>query len=534
MPRVGELDCFGRLDPFSVDVLNLQSGRYLLRSNHVAPICLGFGDEKNLGDICNIHMGPKICDCSVRNQPGAVLLGPAFRLSYPCSRRICSVHNALVNRHGTRQPICTATFAYFHEFVGAYANLVEAAYHDEPCLDEAIWMKKWTLSKQAEIVRQQQLRLPDFSRVKAFVKFEGGHRIPKKARLIQGYADLRAQAYLGPRVCALQKACSKMFPAVVNHGIRVVICSGFTVEEVGAWMEHVLNRFGDGVRFYERDGANWDSTMNAQLLECKLAMVQSFTKDEDLCTALRLGVDVKGKAAIRGGGSLSYTLNSTTKSGHNDTTIGNGLINAYISYSACRSLGLSAEIIVAGDDCLMGISGDFDEKALATEEARFGIVPEYAKIRHYACVSFVSGLWYPGKHGLFFGPRVGRLLARLNWTTKAVASNKRRIWQRSVAAGLQSAVDIPVLRALIANMVSPGPLMEVGHKAYKFSHAVEVDEASILLFVAQRYGISPADIFELECFIKTCGSDCQILKHPVADRIMEWDFADPAQRPINF
>jgi len=491
-------------------------------------VCLGFGDEQGLDPAHHLLSVPcKVCDCATVRQPGAECLGFVTRPSWVVSRRYCTLHNAICNRHGKCRPAFSGDFSPFEQLSDELVHELKGLYdlHIDHYREE--WINKWPLKKRDAIRFEQATKFVSPSLVKLFAKYEGGHSRPTKGRGIQMYYDLATQALWAPSFTSLQKAFAMIFNGREFHDVSITFASGMTHGELGRWMDDTM-ALGDCV-FYERDGKNWDATMARPHHDLKNLWYRKIVGDEfadfvDSC------YEVKGSARTPHG-LFKYKLSGTTKSGHNDTTLGNSLINAAISYCAMKTLGLRGRIIVAGDDCLVAVYGTRQQaEQLAAVEATFGIVPEAKVFDHWSEVSFISGVWYPSPSGFCFGPKLGRLLARLFWTTKCVPKRKRVAWRHSVATGmLQFFGDVPILRAWLQSNV------QIGCKVIavdKLSADFAVVRGGMLVeFLCQKYEISTADVIETEAFIMSLPSRPGYVSHPVLDKIMSVDLADVFDRP---
>jgi len=507
----------------------LLTGFYDLASCYGDCVCLGFGDESVLDPAHSLLFVPdKICDCDRSRQPGAECLGFVTRPCWVMSRRYCTLHNSICNRHGKCRPTFTGNFEPFngllpglrHELRGLFDLFIDH-YREE-------WINKWPLKKRDLIRFDQQTRFVSPGLVKLFAKYEGGHSRPTKGRGIQMYYDLATQSLFAPEFTALQKAFAVIFDGSRSlNGIDITFASGMTHAQLGSWMDDTLAR-GDCL-FYERDGKNWDATMSRPHHDMKNFWYRSIVGD-DFADFVDSCYEVKGSARTPNG-LFKYKLSGTTKSGHNDTTLGNSLINAAITYSAMAKLGLRGRIMVAGDDCLVAIYGGGDVYRLSTVESEFGIVPEARVFDHWSEVSFISGVWYPTPNGFTFGPKLGRLLARLFWTTKMVPKRKRSAWRHSVAMGLLGFFgEVPILRAWLSrNRCIGAPVIEVE----KLNVEYAVIKGGLLgEYISQRYNISMADICEVEAFIMSLPPRPGYVSHPVLDAIMEVDLADIFDRPV--
>lgn len=491
-------------------------------------VCLGPGDENNLGENCKITCRP-VFDChdDIR---GAVLLGLATDVAYVCRKCPCNAHNAMCNRHGTKQPKMTSDFSNFRKDFGVFIeDTVSVEYAELKTHYDVNWLDKWPQRKREAILDSQGKDFYKFDRVKNMVKREVALAAPKKARCIQYYENFATQSFLGPTVTAIQKSYTKWF---YRRGgdVKITLASGLNQDELGAWMSDCLTDYPNA-RFYERDGKSWDATMNRQHHEFKMWCYRF--ADAEILRAIDEGFEVSGCGIYRKGYTstrLAYTLRGTTKSGHNDTTIGNSLVNAAIAYEAMVRLNLKGDIIVAGDDLLVVVDGDFDADLLAAEESKLGITPEYAKFTHYLDVSFISGIWFKNSDNKFtFTPKPGRLLRKLFWTVNPPTKKKLDTYMRSIVVGVRSVVgDMPIINTFLD--VHEPASGEV--KTSQYTHLIgTLGPGNISEDFKYKYSITDSEILSAEEFLRANRGRVGLIVHPVIDRIVAIDMADVHERP---
>lgn len=493
-------------------------------------VCLGKPSQIDVADKVDpkhkVHRTPA-AGCEKRGQVGAQLIGPSFGFSYVCRSCSCNAMNAFVNRHGGRQPTTLAPLPPHPRLEAEVRRqyvALEQEYYDG-------WFDKWPASKQAAILRSLDFDECQPNRVSAFIKREGGHSMPKKARLIQAYATLATQERCAREFSVFQKALSavltldgfEFYPGIVG-----TFCSGFTGEQIGAWLTTATEAY-DNPFFYERDGKNWDATMQGAHAEFKLGVMRA--ADPALAEFTSSCRNVRGSFGF-GAHSFQYSLKDTVKSGHNDTTSGNSLINAYITARALLACGLRGRFIVAGDDMLAVVDGDFDVRLLAQAERDLGIVPEARKFLRPEDTSFVSGVFLRDSigGGLGFFPCLGRLLTRLWWTTKSVPPRGLRDFRFSVASGLEPSVGhLPVYSDLLAPaLLRGGRLVETG-KMHHSAHVVR-QSGDYTHSLAERYGVTVTELMAFGRFVRSAGDVPSFLVHDLYDVIVRKDLADICDR----
>ncbi len=533
----GQLDENGLLMPESD--LPTDVGFHRLHSATTNTLCLGYGDLSKVDPKHEIDI-PEV-PCERKAQKGATLYSWTTRLSYVLSSCRCNFQNALVNRHAVLQPPVNLPFTHSEVLlksllreVGQWyrLELLELKYGDK-------WIMRWGLLKrlaiQASIVWDALLP----NKVSSFIKREVNHSRPSKARLIQGYENLATQAAFAPEFAALQKAWGRVFNGTRRfHGIDITFSSGMNHRQLGDWLRDSLEMFPNA-RFYERDGKNWDATMQKKHFDLKCLAFQVAGKD--FLDFARASFDVRGTAKnLKGGDRIRYRLRGTVKSGHNDTSSGNSLVNAMIIYEAMRLLGLKGRIIVNGDDCLVVLDRNVSKEDLMKIERALGIVPEARVFDRWQDVSFLSGIWAPtgdDEHPYAFIPKPGRLLARCFWSVKTMSKKQMSTWARDVAACiLVGSRNVPVISTFLcrggglSSDFEPKTFNVIGRNYSDFAVVNPIRKGGpVVQWFLDRYHIDSAQLAEVEGFLNDehlCPTEVGVLVHPILERIQEVDNAD--------
>lgn len=471
--------------------------------------------------------------CVDEGQRGATLMGFTTNMAFVLRNCACNAHQALCHRHGTAPPKFAADFSPIIAKFDSLYQQIRSDYIEQLSHWSEAWLQKWPAKKQEGIIESRTLDqvLPD--RVKVMVKREVGHSLPTKARLIQFYPNFATQSAFGPEFYALQKTYTKLlYRYELQPGVRVTFASGLNSTTLGTWMEEVLDSYPNP-KFYERDGKNWDSTMQRPHLDVRLAAYR--VAGEDFAKFVEAGYKVTGTCQ---GNALKYVLEGTVKSGHNDTTMGNSLVNGSIAALAMRKCGLRGDVIVAGDDLLAVIDGDFDADELANVERDFGIVPEYRKFDRFEDTTFISGIWLPCAHGLMFVPKPGRLLARLFWTTKPPPPKRVREYRNGVVAGLRPTCGaMPIIGEFLESHYDDG-FEEDAVAAWQHRTELAVDkevvrgDSKLMDAFCARYGLTRSDVQEVESLLRELPKEATgFLSHPILARIVAHDVADVHERP---
>lgn len=428
----------------------------------------------------------------------------------------CNQVNALVNRHAKVQLPC-APLIMFASLAAVLRSRVQLYYRHHFPTAGIGWLAKWPAAKQAAIKRSQEDDIPYSGRVKAMIKREVDHDVPTRGRLIQAYANLHSQAIMAPEFYTLQKACAELFNDLAVYGFRITFASGLNAKELGAWMKNAIRQ---PVWFYERDGKNWDAMMSA---EHHRAITLFYGVSPALWRWVEDSHKIKGRAYSQQG-VLKYQLTGTTKSGFNDTTLRNSLINIAVCYEAAVHLGLTADILVAGDDLLAAFHQDFNLQELMAAERRYGIHPVAGKFRDWRDVSFISGIWVPGVDGPVFSPKPGRLFSRLFWTVNPPIPRQRDAYLRGVVRGLlpvarYNPLLLPFLQA--HDPAEPGPVLDKTGKTV-FLTDTPCAPGDMADWVLGRYGLNGE---EVAAVARLWTGKPGLVVNPLIDRILAVDMA---------
>lgn len=390
------------------------------------------------------------------------------------------------------------------------------------------WLAKWPKQKRKAILESMDRDHIRPDRVKAMVKIECCHDEPTRSRLIQFYFNLATQAVYGLEFTCFQKSlCNTFRNLQVSEKIDVTIASGMNADDLSEWMNVRVAR--GACYFYERDCKSYDATMQKMHRLFKTRFIRKI--DDKLAAFIDDCSTVKGLGVFREG-LFVYKVAETVQSGHNDTTSGNGLVNAGITVEAFSSCGLECSILIAGDDCLVAVYSDFDADLIAKIESELGVIPVARKLSSPADVSFISGIWLMNGKKWQFVPKLGRILARLWWTVNPPGKRTRSAYIRGVARGLlPSCGNLPIVRQFLLKFDSDGEaLMTNRYWEYRVK-PIEWD-GSIRRHLLDRYGITESELSECESFLARLPAEPLLIVHPVLDRIMAVDLADLVDRPI--
>lgn len=525
---MGRVDEDGFLDMNSLDVT--ESGLYQLVVKVGPTKCFGRSDLTLLDSKHRVLSMPS-AGCSRLKQQGATCVGLVFGPAFVCRSCSCNAVRALVARHGVKQPKVFANLPLLESF----AFRLRASYAGNWRHFDS-WFDKWPLSKRLAISRSllEEACRPD--RVKSFVKREVNHDDPSRPRLIQGYANLATQERFGREFTVFQKSLVEVCQFYeVYPGITITMASGLNSLQIAEWMSVSMASCRSRPVFLECDGSNWDATMSLMHHLTKLFYLEVCSPE--LADFVDDCFRVIGSVSTRSG-LFRYRLVGTVKSGHNDTTSGNSLINMLICAESLHVLGKRGHIIVAGDDSLIVVDGHIDVGCYVDTVTRFGIVPKARVFLEVRDVTFISGCWIRQPFGYLFVPQLGRLLARLWWTVQPPSNSNFENYRHSVVCGLRPLVgSLPIYREFLAihdfqdaSIVSCDKLKHSPHVLEQLQ-SVDVDFHHALEDMAAKYSLPRTALVSFAEWLVHCDPSPAFAVHPVASVIMHRDLLSLCERP---
>jgi len=514
------------------------------------PICLGYPKVVTVGKGHRLTCPVSGCDASER-APGARLIGRAFSLGYTTAKCVCNSLNALVTRHLKSAPEFTGNFDFAREWFQAFLPRLYHMYWADLCHHLDKWLEKWPQKKRQMFLKSQLEDDLALNVVKTFLKkevtiklspvpvdyvaFFVGSVCLEKARAIQTYLNLYSQMYSGPNFYCLQKSFANALLNYSYMGIDAVMASGMNAQGIARWMERRMH-----LKFLESDGKNWDSTMMRQHHEMKY-FIYDFV-DPFVGNAARKSAKVKGSIRTRHN-FIKYYAKYTTKSGHNDTSLGNTIVNIAIGVSLLMHFGLSGSVLAMGDDQLVAFKGDLQPQQCTDYIRTFGIEPELNVFDSWQDVTFISGRFYPSKTGLLFAPRVSSILDKLFWTVRPVLDKKEEHFRAGIVKCVKCVMnDFPIV----------GPFLDVHAReinrkvyaeadisspdSYKFRYIFDsptpASNQLLLDYICCKHDVGPWEVRDLEKQIRE-SNQYDILTHPTLTRIRNDERADTKDRRMN-
>jgi len=371
--------------------------------------------------------------------------------------------------------------------------------------------------------------------------------LPKKARGIQFCTNLRTayeHAVMQTSFChALADATND---EVEYKGVKFYLryTASMTPEEIGSFATESEGRramFADSF-LDERDGKNWDA--NVQRAH-RWALAGWYGKFSPELQKMALEqIKVTGRYA-NGPVLVKYSIDGTVKSGHWDTSSGNGALNIEITAQAIAGLSQALrprEVrgLAMGDDLLLWLYFDHpvDPRSYYQEinerEAKLGIHPVRGLFRDVLHVSFCSmGFYWTDRAQLVALPKVGRCFAKLFWTVTPLRNRcPARLASTVAHAFLPAYHTYKPMRAFLKHHTAVAPLevdirdqmpYVLREHALPRTTGVLWDEAHVV-----KYGLTPCSLDNMAEVLAAC--PVGIVSHPAVSRMLAEDTCDPPER----
>lgn len=443
-------------------------------------------------------------------------------------------------------------------------SLVDRYWGDGPSIDS--WLASMD-SKKAKPLREFLENPSEFShadyRRSSFIKADmqlpkAGGRLEEEApRLIQALRKQTTNVYLGPFMSHLSKVVAKPFleyqffesddivsSCLADELPQCLYSSGADSMRIGQWYDHHVNK---GRKFLENDFSRFDSTQGegASLIE-HLYYEETGHLNDNIKIALKNQTRTSGDGKYH-----SYRVNWTRKSGDQNTSIGNTLINITAlggALNAFKNLKKHEEkfsnfnwwMIALGDDNAIAYEGcqDEDLSILVDYVEKFlrnlGLKPKLAacKVPSYLSAFFVPCQVREGKHAPInthvLMPNLVDHLSKMGVTTGmmtdcAVGRMKGNL------GGLGNTRHMPIVRVFHDYYCSRSELANTSGAWANQHHQLTSAEVrptdATFRWYESTYGISENEIDDFETFLAThlrnTGGLASFWLHPTMEKMIE-------------
>lgn len=398
----------------------------------------------------------------------------------------------------------------------------------------------------------------DFTRVKFMIKKESSawpysaDTAIKKARGIQFAVNERSAYEYVEEFDAFSGALAEESKKTVEvGGVKILIryASKMNHEEMGEFAtesEELRGQFPYSL-VDERDGKNWDANVQVPHREALCGVYEKLGGSQ-FAAYVRSGIRVRGAFVSKNGETrIAYTVDGTVKSGHGDTSCGNGALNREISMQAVLLLPehLRPALVrgmVVGDDYIAWLYFDHVVdpaelcSALNGAEQWLGIHPVRGLFRRLEHASFISLGFYRAHDGRTFValPKIGRLLCRLFWTVTETRGRDPRRLASGIAQSFYPLYNTnPLMRKFLKYHMQVPPIdfpeadvyyrwAEIG--TTRLPVPIDWDENNIV-----KYGFTTSDVD----FPEMGAQGAALMHNILVDRMYQIDTMDPDERPGN-
>lgn len=410
------------------------------------------------------------------------------------------------------------------------------------------WLSRFTLARQ-KLFRKALDHLArgdpqkGYDLVKAFVKREHvmklvfEHLEDYDPRLIQGKTPVY-QVLTGPFTLAWSNYLKKIWGRwyAIKHDLPtkyppITSASGLDANALGEWFQFALDEIPEGI-YWETDASRHDTHVHKTAKKQELREYKRLRPAPRVWAALSTQMKTKGITTH----GVWYIVDATMQSGVGNTTCGNTFLVCTGHYGAVLIV-----VVTRGDPMpkmfILGIGDDIITRAV---RALLKYMPDVLEVLHdlgwtVKCqlythpfdAEFCSGRFYPSSRGWLFGPRIGRVIAKVFYAKDFYSSANGVKWAKSVALGLwRDTHHIPVLRAWIAvvlhltQTVRAEPVVD----EYKFHVREPADPVPDTWEMCHYlYGLTRGQLEQLEQAILRIPALPAFFNHPWLNHIIKFD-----------
>jgi hypothetical protein len=282
-------------------------------------------------------------------------------------------------------------------------------------------------------------------------------RKQKAPRLIQG-ATPEFICLVGPWIMALQDLMKRRW-STKNF---MCFTSGVTAKKAAEFIDSVAGLW------LEDDLAKFDATIRRAWCEYEVWLCRQFGAPRAVVELMDANISTHGVTHH----GWKYKCDGTRKSGDPYTSVMNSVINgvahAYLyclwtgkTVSYCRN-SMTFRMLVQGDDNAMR-HPEFQKFPWEEGMATLGFESEAVYRSRREDVEFCSNRLYETKGGLTFGPKPGRVLAKLGYIINPPQGVSRESMMRGIALGLKNtSYFLPPIRTVIDRVL----VLTEGHDAW--------------------------------------------------------------------
>lgn len=465
----------------------------------------------------------------------------SFRLPTVLAKCQHNALNALYRRHLTLPP--NPFRIPFHPSFLRHIAAKVAPNHSWATVDlQGTWKDKKTVAKITSIEESVKYDAIELQKAKSFVKREVNPDIPTKARLIQGNKNDRT-AYLHPdEYRSIAHAFQNL--VFVEDGVEFDLhyTSHLNADQISDL--YTLETQRPGHKYYdERDGKNWDSTMQREHMEFESQVYELFNKEiadnHRLRSRSTTGTIRVADVVIK------YVTCWKRLSGDWNTSVGNTIISMAICVTVI--LGLPAHLrprrvcgFFLGDDYLgvYNYASQIDRfllnRAMHDGEASMGITPVRNVFDDPLMCEYISMTAWPTHDGrIQFVPKISNMMAKLFYSVHGLCSHTAQDVQATVDALSPTFQGLQIMEKFLAHHKrawrTKRPPKLFGYlKSQHFLGTVssEARRVNWAFGMAWKYRL-PLSIFDFDL---PTNHAAFLLRHPAIDLLYDLEHRDPDLR----
>lgn len=522
----------------------------------VPKICLGeLRQLKEMDETCTCR--GEVTTCTHDKKDGLHLYGPATAYLIPQIAKGCACNEyiGVRNRVVFKKPN-EATRGMLERLNSFFESTKRTVFGDQKRKCEIMtdqgWLK-YVPSKKREMYKEGMSQLHkgkdvDY-KIKAFIKQEAILKNePFDPRIIQG-RDVVYNCVIGPTILTASKILSASW-SVFNNRCKYVYdefafpvatyASGYTRNKLGLWHQRsmeFLTAFSSDIVVYENDFSRWDRTVCSELIELEFKVYKWFFK---LPAKVQRGLKAQLKNLGYTRHGVKYTSEGTRKSGDQNTSVGNTILNALIHlFIFCEASGITdpsklpIRSIFLGDDGYILCDRKLAAKALKISKQIYLELGLKAKARiaelHEA--EFCSSIFVPVNGTYILAPKPGRILCKTFYSRKKLNFKKQQQWVKGICQGFLGDVSVfPWLVVLFRSILARTTHVKAWRDPDKFhqytfrSESVVKADWESVDYLCRRYSISVSDLKEVTNWIANHVIDYNsYIAHPILASIHEVD-----------
>jgi len=323
---------------------------------------------------------------------------------------------------------------------------------------------------------------------------------------------------------------------------NICFAAGKSAEELSQWLDDHLEGKSS---YWEDDFSLFDSTVSKdmQLVALRQYMKAKMHLNSPWGWAIR-NAQIDASGFTRYG--WKYSISGTVRSGVADTCLTNSILNAYVHLYGLHTLNPSftfhellsrVAMMIMGDDNLLMVEDCIKVVGLEDEIRKLGFLPKLHRVRTPEELVFLNMRPYPmddGRHR--FGPKVGRILARLGTSTTDQKLHSAYL-HGCFKAFQASTSHIPVLNDLVARAINPSDGL-LRHFDRGLEHSLEMrrylsyqamskravpESKATVAFLLALYGITMAQLCSVRGAMRSIERFPAFMFHDVVAKICSVD-----------